>query len=77
MIGAKHRFLQALASFHSEEDEPACVMSRGRGNGTVTSGARSIRHYTSRNSPSARSSLAEEPKLKKQKTGRGSLTLVP
>ncbi|MCJ1403678.1 hypothetical protein MMC11_006901 [Xylographa trunciseda] len=67
----------ALASFHSEEDEPACVMSRGRGNGAVTSGARSIRHYTPRNSPSARSSVADEPKSKKQKTGRGSLTRMP
>ncbi|MCJ1395539.1 hypothetical protein MMC18_008425 [Xylographa bjoerkii] len=67
----------ALASFHSEEDEPSCVMSRGRGNGAVTSGARSIRHYTPRNSPSVRSYVADEPKSKKQKTGRGSLTRVP
>ncbi|MCJ1383152.1 hypothetical protein MMC17_006265 [Xylographa soralifera] len=66
----------ALASFHCEEDEPTCVMSRGRGNGTVTSGARSIRHYGPRTSPSARSSVADEPKSKKQKIGRRSLTRV-
>ncbi|MCJ1438527.1 hypothetical protein MMC27_007917 [Xylographa pallens] len=64
----------ALASFHSEEVEPTCVMSRGKGNGAVTSGARSIRHYDPRTIPSARSSVAEEPKSKKQKMGRGSLT---
>ncbi|MCJ1286351.1 hypothetical protein MMC26_005696 [Xylographa opegraphella] len=62
----------ALASFHSEEVEPTCVMSRGRGNGAITSGARSIRHYDARTSASARSSMADEPKSKKQKISRGS-----
>ncbi|MCJ1473304.1 hypothetical protein MMC13_001955 [Lambiella insularis] len=52
----------ALASMHSEDAEPACVMSRGKGNGSITSGARSIRHF----------GRAEEPGAKKQRTGRSS-----
>ncbi|MCJ1246437.1 hypothetical protein MMC30_003644 [Trapelia coarctata] len=56
----------ALASMHSEELEPACVMSRGKGNGAITSGARSLRHPAPRASArkkgsSSRSSHAEEP----------------
>lgn len=57
--------LQALASMHSEELEPACVMSRGRGNGSITSGARALRHPATRTARAARiqssSSHTEEP----------------
>ena len=54
---------QALASMHSEELEPACVMSRGKGNSSVTSGARGLRHPAAQRSSRKKtsSSNSEEP----------------
>ena len=65
--------IKALASMHSEEEEPSCVMSRGKGNGSITSGARSIKHYTPKNTLSTGASMmADEPMIKKQRMGKGS-----
>ncbi|MCJ1356316.1 MAG: hypothetical protein MMC33_006311 [Icmadophila ericetorum] len=64
----------ALASMHSQEAEPSCVMSRGKtiGGSQVTSGARSLGCRRSAPPPatggSSSSGRNSEPKAKKQKT---------
>ncbi|MCJ1309865.1 hypothetical protein MMC25_003526 [Agyrium rufum] len=50
----------ALASMHSDEKEPVCVMSRGPGNSTISTGARSIRART-RPAPKTPKFIPETP----------------
>jgi len=52
---------------HSEEQEPVCVMSRGKGNHSITSGARSLKHRVRKVEPP---SITDEPRAKKQRTAK-------